>query len=309
MKQLSEKLKVDFFGNPSEKNAAKIVEQGMQKLKDCNLLIVDSAGRNALDDELVRELKAIEKIFSAQQRWLVLTADIGQIAKKQAQAFHDAVGINGVIITRMDGSAKGGGALAACKTTNSPVYFIGIGEKSDDLQEFDAQRYLSRVMGYGDLQGLLEKIKEAEMPEMDLGELTKGSFNLEIFYQQLKAAKSLGPLDKVAEMLGMKMQIPKEALDVSEQKMNGFKVIIDSMTKGERLEPEILSHSRILRIAKGSGKREQEVRELLSHYKKMEKVWRQFSKLGEVTDLKEGKLQKMLQKIGGIGKKKKVKLR
>ncbi len=154
LQQLSSKLKVPFYGDPKEKVAHKIVENGIKELKKADLVIVDSAGRDALNDELAGEIKAINKVFKPQDKWLVIGADVGQLAKKQAIAFHDAVGVNGVIITRMDGSAKGGGSLVACNETDADVKFIGTGEKLDDLEEFDANRFLSRIMGYGDLQTL-----------------------------------------------------------------------------------------------------------------------------------------------------------
>lgn len=292
LQQLAEKTKIPFFGNSKEKNAAKIVEQGLKELKGFDLIIVDSAGRDAFNPELVNEIKAIEKVFKPEQKWLVIGADVGQLAKKQAIAFHEAVGVNGVIITRMDGSAKGGGSLSACNIAKCPVYFIGVGEKADDLEEFDAQRFLSRIMGYGDIAGLLEKAKEIEeLHELSPEEILQGEFNLEIFYQQLKATKKMGPLNKVAEMLGMKMQVPKEILETTEEKLDSFKVIMDSMTKQEKQNPDLLNHKRIERIAKGSGKSEANVRELLKQFKQMQKVFKRFK------GLDEEKLEKM-QKSG-----------
>ncbi|MCH7902319.1 signal recognition particle receptor subunit alpha, partial [archaeon] len=180
LKTLSEKIKAGFYGNEKEKNASKIVKDGLEKLKNYDLIICDSAGRSALDEELTKEIKGIDKALGAKEKWLVIGADVGQVAKKQSESFHESVGVNGVIITKMDGSAKGGGALTACHSTNSKVYFIGTGEKLDDLQEFDATRFLSRIMGYGDLESLLEKAKEVQEEEgFDAEELLKGDFNLE----------------------------------------------------------------------------------------------------------------------------------
>ncbi len=308
LKQLSEKVGCHFFSLPKEKNAAKVVEFAIKQSKD-DVLIVDSAGRSALDNELVVEIKNIAKELKPEQVWLVLGADMGQLALKQARAFHDAVGVNGVILTRTDGSAKGGGALAACAHTQSPVYFIGTGEKVEDLEAFDSVRYLSKIMGYGDLQGLLEKVKEVqEVGEFDPEEMLKGEFSLETFYQQLKAARSMGPLQKVMEMAGMSAQIPKEMMEQGETKLEGFKTVMDSMTRKEKADPEILDRSRILRIAKGSGKSEEEVRELLKQFKQMKQMFKKFKKLENISekDLKSGKFQKMMQ---GMQKKKKFKIR
>lgn len=266
----------EFFGIKGETDAAKVVKEGMKKLSDCSMIICDSAGRSALDDELVKEIKSINDVFDAEEKWLVLGADIGNLAKKQAQAFHNAVGVNGVIITRMDGSSKGGGAIAACNETGASVYFISTGEKVSEFEAFDANRYLSRIMGYGDLQGLLEKAKEAELENLNPEDLLKGNFNLRMFYQQLEATKKMGPLNKVAEMLGLSVKIPKEMLETGQEKMDSFKVIIDSMTEKERLDPEILNRGRVERIAKGAGVSVNDVRELIKQFKQMKKMFKKF---------------------------------
>ncbi len=306
LKQICEKIKVPLFGNQKEKSAKKVVEDSLKQAKGFDLIICDSAGRNALDKEFVKEIKEITSAFKPEQTWLVIGADVGQVAKKQAIAFHEAVGVNGVIITRLDGSAKGGGALAACNATKSPVFFIGVGEKIDDLQEFDSTRYLSRVMGYGDLQALLEKAKEAyEEEPVDLEQLMKGEFTLQMFYEQLKAARKIGPLGKVLDMMGMKQQLPKEMAEMGEEKLDGFKIIMDSMTKKEKLDPEIINSSRIARIAKGSGKTQEQVRELLKNFKRMKKAFKQLKKLDEEKLAKGGfDMQKLTQMFGKKKKKK-----
>lgn len=309
LEQICSKEKIPFFGIKEEKNASKVVEKALKKMKGFDLLITDSAGRSGFDKDLVKEIKEINNAFKPDEKWLVLGADVGQLAKKQATAFHTAVGVNGVIITRVDGSAKGGGALAACAVSKSPVYFLGTGEKMEDLQAFDAERYLSRIMGYGDLQALLEKAKEVqEEEEISPEEILKGEFNLETFYKQLKATRKMGSLSKVAEMLGMKMQVPKEMLDLTEEKLDGFKVIMDSMTRQEKVNPGILNKSRLQRIAKGSGKKEADVRELIKSYKQMASVFKKFRHIDEKSLQKKGGLD--MQKLAGMfGKKKKKKFR
>ncbi|MCR4368973.1 MAG: signal recognition particle receptor subunit alpha [archaeon] len=309
LKTMAQRANAGFYSKPGEKNAAKIVTQGIKELFGYDLIICDSAGRSALDSELTKEIRAIDSAFGSTEKWLVIGADMGQVAKKQAQAFHESIGVNGVIITRMDGSAKGGGALAACNTTGANVYFIGTGEKIDDLEEFDATRYLSRIMGYGDLQALLEKAKEVqEEEELDAEALLSGDFNLETFYKQMKAARKMGPLGKVMEMMGMNRQMPKEMMELGEHKLDRFGHMMDSMTAKEKHDPELLNKSRIARIAKGSGTTQEEVRELIKNFKKMKKVFRQFSgidakKLEQGKGMDMGKIQKM------FGKKKKFKLR
>lgn len=309
LKTMAEKAKSGFYSEPGEKNAAKIVKNALKEMKGYDLIICDSAGRSALDKELTKEIEEIDKAFEAEEKWLVMGADVGQIAKKQAEAFKNSVGINGVIITKMDGSAKGGGALAACSKTGAKVYFIGDGEKIDDLQKFDATRYLSRIMGYGDLEALLEKAKEVqEEEEIDAEEIMKGDFTLETFYNQMAAARKMGPLNKVMDMMGLSKQMPKEMAEMGEQKLNKFKYIMDSMTKKEKKEPELLNKSRIARIAKGSGTIQEEVRELIKNYKRMKKVFKQFNPT-DAKKMEEGKGMNMekLQKM--FGKKKKFKLR
>jgi signal recognition particle subunit SRP54 len=302
LKTNAEQAGVSFFGIKGEKKAEKIVEKGVNELeKKVDLIICDSAGRSGLDEELVKEIKAIDKAFKAEEKWLVLGADIGNLAKKQAQAFHQAVGINGVIITKMDGSSKGGGALVACNETDASVYFISTGEKINDFEAFDANRFLGRLMGYGDLEGLLEKAKEIEMQNVSPEELLKGNFNLKMFYEQLQATKKLGPLTKVADMLGLGMKLPKEAMEMGQEKMDSFKTIIDSMTEEERIEPEILNRGRIERIAKGSGTKVEDVRELIKQFKKMKKMFKRFKGMNEKSMKKMGEkdLGKMMQEMQG----------
>ena len=186
---------------------------------------------------------------------------------------------------------------------------MGTGEKPDDLQAFDAQRYLSRIMGYGDLQSLLEKAKEVqEEEELDLEGLMEENFTLKTFYKQLKAARKMGPLSKVMDMMGLGAQLPKEMLEVGEEKLDGFKVMIDSMTEEERNDPEKFNRSRIARVAKGAGKTQQEVRELLKQYKNMAKVFKQFKGIDQ-KKLEKGGVQGLLKKFKGFEKKRKLKLR
>ena len=304
----------EFFGIKGEKSASKVVKEGLKKLEEkVDLIICDSAGRSGLDDELVKEIKEIDNALKPEERWLVLGADIGNLAKKQAQAFHKAVGVNGVIITKMDGSSKGGGALVACNETGASVYFISTGEKINDFEAFDANRYLSRIMGYGDLEGLLEKAKEADIEQMDAEELMKGNFNLRMFYEQLKATKKMGPLNKVAEMLGLSMKLPKELMEQGQEKLDSFGIIIDSMTEQERVDPEVLNRTRLERIAKGAGVKVEDVRELIKQYKQMKKMFRKFRGVAKsesaMKKLGEKDLGNMLKQMQGKKAAKKFRLK
>ena len=304
---------IDFFGIQGETDARRVVKKGLEELKGYDLIICDSAGRSALDDNLVDEVKKINDAFGAEEKWLVVGADIGNLAKKQAQAFHKAIGVNGVIITRMDGSAKGGGALVATNETGASVYFISTGEKANEFEAFDAERFLSRIMGYGDLQGLLEKAKESDLESMNPEEMLSGNFNLKMFYQQLEATKKMGPLNKVAEMLGMSMKLPKDMLEVGQEKMDSFKIIIDSMTEQERKDPEVLSRGRIERIAKGSGRSIEDVRELIKQFKQMKKMFKKFKGVAKsekaMKNFGERDLGRMMKDMQGKKAAKKFRLK
>ncbi len=279
LKQNAEKINVPYYGEPENKDPIEIINHGLDKFNDTDLTIVDSAGRHGLDEELIVEIKDIKKTLQPDEIILVLSADMGQSAGKQAQLFHDALGITGVIVTKMDGSSKGGGVLSACSKTESPVYFIGTGEKLDDIEEFDANRYLSRIMGYGDLEGLIEKVNEISA-ETDLSpeEMLKGDFTLKMFYDQLEAAKKMGPLNKVVQMMGLGGQVDKSELKKSEERLKRFKYIIDSMTTEETINSDILNKSRIIRISKGSGTKPEQIRELLREFKKTQKMMKMLKK-------------------------------
>lgn len=314
LEQIGEKIGVPVFKDEHEKVAHKIVEAGLKHFKNRDLVIVDSAGRSGLDPELVEEIQGIQDVFQASHVWLVMGADVGQLAKKQAAAFHEAVGVNGIILSRMDGSAKGGGALAACHATSAPVLFLGTGEKVDDLEVFDAPRYLSRVMGYGDLQGLLDKMTQIQQEEnLSAEDIFERDFTLQTFYDQLKAARKMGPLGKVMELMGLNMKMPKDMLDLGEKKLDGFKHIMDSLTGAEKEHPDLISHPRIVRVAKGSGHSEGEVRELLKQYKQMKDMMKEFKKMKNVDnpqDLqKSGGMQKLFSKMQKKQQRKKMKIR
>jgi signal recognition particle subunit SRP54 len=225
--QLGKQIEVPVFGNKEEKNPEKIWKKYEKELQEFDLVIVDTAGRDALSDELVDELNGINEIVKPDTAFLVMAADVGQSAQQQAEMFHQTVNVSGVIITKLDGTAKGGGALTACAITNAPVRFIGTGEKIDELEEFKPKGFVGRLLGLGDLEALLEKAKGAidEDRAEDLGKrFLKGDFNLLDLYEQMQAMKKMGPLNKVMKMIpGMgQMDIPKEMLDGQEEKIESL---------------------------------------------------------------------------------------
>ncbi|MBN2478012.1 signal recognition particle protein [Candidatus Micrarchaeota archaeon] len=277
LEQLSKQVGVNFYTTRGEKNPAKIVKNALKEAEE-DIIIVDSAGRNAFDEKLSKELKEMNDVLNPDETYLVVSADIGQIAGKQAEAFRQAVPITGVIVTKLEGSGKGGGALSAVSATGTKIAFIGTGEKMKDLQVYDASRFVGKLLGIPDIKGLLEKIETIQKEE-DLSKLQTEKFNLQTFYDQLKAAKKMGPLGDVFGMMGM-ADLPKDALRQSEEKLKYFEAIINSMTLYEKENPDILKkeRDRIERVAKGSGRPAKEVKELLAQFFKVEKMMKMFKK-------------------------------
>ena len=305
LKQLGTSIKVPVFGKPELGDPAKIYNEFKEELEGFDIVIVDTAGRDALNDELIEELNNINKAVEADETLLVLNADIGQSAQKQAQAFHDSCNVNGVIITKLDGTARGGGALVACAITGTPIKFIGVGEKIDALEGFRPEGFIGRLLGMGDLESLLEKAQEAMSEEQaqDMGKkFLKGEFNLIDLYEQMKSMKKMGSLSKLVGMIpGMgNMNIPKDMLEGQEKKMDAWKIIMGSMTKEELEEPEIIRGSRLDRIAEGSGQDIADLRLLIKQYKQSKKMMKMMKGMNG----SEKDMQKMMQKMQGGGGKK-----
>jgi len=238
------------------------------------VVICDTSGRNALDDPLIKELKEVAEQFNPDEKVLVVSADLGQVAGKQAREFDKAVKISGVILTKMDGSGKGGGALSASSAANARVMFIGMGEKLNNIEPFDSNKFIGGLLGIPDIASLIEHVqtavKEANLKpeEMEAEEL-----NFETFYSQLKAMGSMGPLKSIFGMMGAP-DVPKETLEQGEEKLKKYKVIIASMTKEERKNERLLHDpKRIARIASGSGTSEKDVRSMISEFNKMKKLF------------------------------------
>ncbi len=293
LEQLAKKTKTPFYGEEGEKDPIKILKNGLKKMKGKDVVIIDSAGRSALDDELAKELKDIEKVLKPKEKLLVLSGDIGQAALKQATEFNKLVGLTGVAVTRMDSSAKGGGVLSACHAAEVNVRFISVGEKPDDLEMYDPVRFVGRLLGMGDLEGLLEKAKSAMDPKKTQ-ELLQGEFTLKAFYQQIESTKKMGSLQQIMEMIpGMgSLKLPKDMLDVQEEKMHKWKIMMDSMTDEELTKTEdVMDKNRVNRIATGSGTKPEEVRELVRSYKQMKKMMKKF---------KGGKFMKRGGKMGNL---------
>lgn len=299
LQQLGKQAGIQVFGNKNEKDPIKIYKSFENELRKFDVVIVDTAGRDALSTELIDELKAVAEVVKPAENLLVISADIGQAAEKQATAFHDACKITGVIITKLEGTARGGGALSACSISGAPVKFVGVGEKLEDLEKFNPKGFVGRLLGMGDIEALLDKAKEAisEDQAKDISErFVKGEFTLIDLYEQMQAIKKMGPIAKVMEMIpGFgQLKLPKDALQVQEEKLKKWKFGMDSMTKKELEDPETLTSERIDRISKGSGLKADEVRELLKQYRQSKKMMKMFK--GATPQ----KMQKMLGKMGGM---------
>ncbi|MEM2935304.1 MAG: signal recognition particle protein Srp19, partial [Candidatus Thermoplasmatota archaeon] len=201
-------------------------------------------------------------------------------AGKQAKAFNDAIGITGVILTKMDGSAKGGGALSAVAETGASILYIGTGEQLDDFEKFDAKRFLSRLLGMGDLLTLIEKVEEVA-EEKEIGETAKkimsGKFTLLDMYEQMEVVTKMGPFQKIADLLPFGRTLKDEEIVATQEKLKKFRVIMDSMTKKELEEPSIINSSRIKRIARGAGVEQKDVKEMIRQYNISKKMMKSLS--------------------------------
>ncbi|MCD6372132.1 MAG: signal recognition particle protein [Thermococcus sp.] len=285
LKQLVEPYGIEVFGDPEEKDAVKLAREGVEyfKSKGVDVIIVDSAGRHKEEKGLIEEMKQISAAIKPDEVILVIDGTIGQQAQNQALAFKEAAPIGSIIVTKLDGSAKGGGALSAVAATGAPIKFIGVGERIDDLEPFDPKRFVSRLLGMGDIEGLLQKLeelqKQQELKEEDLEKFLKGRFNLKDMYAQLEAMSKMGPLKQILQMIpGMGYSLPEDAVKVGEEKLKRYRIIMDSMTEEELEHPEIINYSRIKRIARGSGTSTAEVRELLNQYNQMKKMFKSMDK-------------------------------
>ena len=251
-----------------------------------DVLIFDTAGRLAIDEEMMAELDRMKAALSPQEILLVVDAMSGQEALNVAEAFNSRLGITGVVLSKLDGDARGGAALAVLAATGVPVIFAGVGEGLDAIEQFDPHRMAERIMGMGDMAGLVEKIKEAAT-ESDIRQMAqsfqKQRFTMDDLLSQFEQVEKMGPLDKVMDMLpsavtSQMKNLPPDALDP--KRLLQMKAIIQSMTKAERRDPSIIKGSRRRRIAQGSGTTVQMVNQLLKQFEQMSGLWKRFGKMG-----------------------------
>jgi signal recognition particle subunit SRP54 len=274
--QLADKVSVPVYGDPKNPSPEKLVKEGFshfEKEKE-NLIIVDTAGRHKNETELMDEMKRLARLAKPDEIVLAVDGSIGQAAMAQARAFNEATNIGSILVTKLDGTAKGGGALSAVAATGAKIKFISVGEGTDDLEQFVPSNFVGRILGIGDVASLVEKVREAEIkiPEKKARAILEGRFNLKDMYDQLEAVRKMGPLKKVLGMLPGGANLPDDAMENAEEKMDAWRVMIQSMTKDEVEEPKSIDSSRARRIARGSGRTEKEVKELVNQYTMMKKM-------------------------------------
>jgi len=275
LQQLANRINVPLYGNPKAKNPVKIAFEGLKHFSGKDIIFIDTAGRHKEEQELIKEMKKLEKQIKPDEVMLVIDGTIGQQAMIQARAFNEATPIGSILVTKLDGSARGGGALSAVAATGAPIKFIGTGEKIGDIEPFVPSRFVGRLLGMGDLETLLDKVREAEIkvPEKKAKAILSGKFTLTDWYEQFEAVRGMGPFRKLLKMIpGMSYDIPEEKLNMAEESLEKWRVIIQSMTPKEKENPKIFNASRIRRVARGSGTTEKNVKELLKQYSMMRRM-------------------------------------
>ncbi len=274
--QLAAKVSIPVYGNPKTPSPEKLVKEGFSHFENekMDLIIVDTAGRHKNETELMDEMRRLAHLAKPDEIILAVDGSIGQAAMGQARAFNEATTIGSILVTKLDGTAKGGGALSAVAATKAKIKFISVGEGTDDLEQFVPSNFVGRLLGIGDVASLVEKVREAEIkiPEKKARALLEGRFNLKDMHDQLEAVRKMGPLKKVLGMLPGGYNLPDDATENAEEKMDAWRVMIQSMTKEEVEEPKIIDSSRARRIARGSGRTEKEVKELINQYNMMKKM-------------------------------------
>jgi signal recognition particle subunit SRP54 len=288
LKTMADRVPVEVFGNKG-KDAVKVAREGKEyfKAKGLDIVIVDTAGRHKEEKSLLDEMKQIENGVSPDLALLVIDGTIGQQAFSQADAFAKATKVGGIVVTKLDGTAKGGGALAAAAATGAKIMFVSTGERIDDLEEFSPTRFAGRILGMGDIQGLIERVKslETEVDSETTRRITSGKMTLDDFATQLEQMGKLGPLQKIMEMMPGLPKIEDASLKQMENNLVKWKAIMKSMTAEERKDVSLLGSSRIRRIAYGSGVTEKEVKELLNRFEQMKKMMKSAKKMRFNRDL------------------------
>lgn len=291
LKQLSEKVGCLFYGEEGEKDPVGISLRGVKSLAEqgADIIIIDTAGRHGYggEAELIEEMKEIEHAVKPDEVVMVLDASLGQKASEIAKRFNEATPIGSIIVTKMDGTAKGGGALSAVAMTGAKIKFIGTGERIDEIEPFRPKNFVSRILGFGDVEGLIERLRSLDLEEEDLQkqaeEMLQKGLNMKLLYKQMRQLRKMGPLSKVLKMVpGLSMTLPedKELEKIGEDKFDRWLSIINSMTYEELEKPELIEKekSRMRRIAIGSGTSIEDVKELLVYYEGTKRMLKQIKR-------------------------------
>ena len=294
LRTMCEKSNVEVFGDENSKDSPDIVKRGLKHFENSNLdiILIDTAGRHKEEKDLLEEMTQISKVAEPDLSLLVIDGTIGQQCFSQADAFNKIVPVGGIVITKLDSSAKGGGALAASAATGAQVMYVGTGERIDDLEQFSPTRFVGRLLGMGDVQAVLDLAKrlENEADEVRLKRISSGKMNMEDFYYQLEEVTKVGSLQNLMEtMPGLSGMVKEDQLEQMEDRVDKWRYIIQSMNKNEKADPDLLNASRIKRIARGSGWPEHEVKELVKNYKNSKTMMKAS---------KGRQMQGMLRKLG-----------
>jgi signal recognition particle subunit SRP54 len=287
------RINVEVYGDETNSNAIDIVKKGLKhfKIQNIDVIIIDTAGRHKEESRLLEEMREMRNEIHPDLVLLVIDGTIGQQAFNQAKAFHEAAVVGGIIVTKLDGTAKGGGVLSASAVTGAKVMFVGTGERIDDLEVFSPTSFVGRILGMGDIKAILEMARglELQADENQARRLLSGKMTIEDFYAQMENVGRMGIRNVIDNLPGMSGMVKEDQLDALEGKMEKWRFIIQSMTKDEKKNPEIVNDSRRKRIARGSGLTEHEVKELVKQYNNSKTLMKQ---------TKGRQMQGMLRKFG-----------
>jgi signal recognition particle subunit SRP54 len=287
------RINVQVYGDEASASAVDIVKKGLEhfKTQPIDLIIVDTAGRHKEESGLVEEMREMRNVIDPDLVLLIVDGTIGQQAFSQARAFHEAVPVGGIIVTKLDGTAKGGGVLSASAATGAKVMFIGTGERIDDLEVFSPTSFVGRILGMGDIKAILEMARglELQSDQNQAKRLLSGKMTIEDFYAQMENVGKMGFRSVIDNLPGLSGMVKEDQLDALQGKMEKWRFIIQSMTKDEKRNPEIIHESRRKRIARGSGVTEHEIKDLVKQYNNSKTMMKQ---------AKGRQMQGMLRKFG-----------
>ncbi|MCK9151018.1 signal recognition particle protein Srp54 [Methanobacterium alcaliphilum] len=281
LKQLTQEMNVPLYGEPENKDALDLAKKGLKQFKKQDIIIFDTAGRHKEEKDLLDEMEQISAVVDPNEAILVIDGTIGQQAKDQAQAFSKTAKVGSIIVTKLDGSAKGGGALSAVAEIGAPIKFIGTGERIDDFEAFDPERFISRLLGMGDLKTLMEKaeeVAEEDLAAETMDAMLSGKFTLKDMQTQFEMMGKMGPMQQIMNMMPGTGKLPKNASQMTEEKIGKYKIIMNSMTNQEMEHPEVIKQSRVKRIARGSGMKNEDVKELIKYYNVTKKAMKGFGR-------------------------------